>query len=531
MLNTQVSPGNPPDSIPMSDAASQESRWKTWFWLGSLPSSRNLLVAFFLLTVAVLFFYRPFSQTEVGDSALYDYIAQSIVRGQVPYKDVIDIKAPGSFYLSALAMETGRVVGIRDIIAARLLHMLLLGLLSVVVYLVAETYLRNRFAAVLAVLYLLTSQSVALWTVGGGQPKLPMILLGMLTLLLIAKDRPFLAGVCSMLSCLCWQPGLLFTGVAFLVASRYLTTWRDLRALKVVAGAAIPLAATLVYFLWRGALGDLWTWTVVFNYSVYARNAIGVEGDSLSHAMGVTQKIFGADLVLVALSLVGFVWFAIQRVRDRVRTGGFQSPDLFRDAIIIAPIVYLAACFVRFNGGPYLLPFFPFIGIFFGWFTVELVRLLKKTRFAGRLNVELLARAVLVLMLGVIAYRAVSYRLFEYFVPLQTQDKSFETISTRLSESDAIYVHGTSELLIFLNRPNLNPYILLDWGKDDFIAAKDYGGSFAALVDEIESSAPKVIALSRLQRVLHRDELKRLVENYDRLDLKGGYEIYVRRQQ
>lgn len=515
----------------MSQPSSQESRWKTWFGPGPMPSSRSLLIGLFLLTVAVLFFYRPFAQTELGDSALYDYIAQSIVRGQVPYKDVIDIKAPGSFYLSALAMETGRALGIRDIIAARLLHMLLTGLLSVVVYFVAETYLRNRFAAVLAVLYLLFSQSVALWTVGGGQPKLPMILFGMLSLLLIAKDRPFLAGVCSMLSCLCWQPGLLFTGVAFLVVSRYLTTWRDLRALRVLAGAAIPLAATLLYFLWRGALGDLWTWTVVFNYSVYARNAIGVEGNSLSHAMGVTLKIFGVDIVLVVLSFIAFVWFGIQRVRDRVRAGGLQSPDLFRDAIIIAPLVYFAACFVRFNGGPYLLPFFPFIGIFFGWFAVELVRLLKQTRFAGRLNVEILARAVVVLMLGAIGYRAIEYRLFEYIVTLQTQDKTFETISSRLSDSDSIYVHGTSEILVLLNRPNLNPYIFLDWGKDDFIAATKYGGSFAAIVDEIKASEPKVISLTRLQRVVHRAELRKLVDNYDRLDLGYGYEIYVRKQE
>src|SRR6185436_12605915 len=102
---------------------------------------------------------------------LYDYIAQCIVRGQTPYKDVIDIKAPGSFYISALAMQAGRAVGIRDIIAARLLHILLAGLLSALVYLVAEAYLRDRFAAVLAVLVLLTLPHFALWTVGSGQPK------------------------------------------------------------------------------------------------------------------------------------------------------------------------------------------------------------------------------------------------------------------------------------------------------------------------------------------------------------------------
>lgn len=317
--------------------------------------------------------------------------------------------------------------------------------------------------------------------------------------------------------------------------SRYLTSWRDLRAFKVLAGAAIPLAVTLGYFQWKGALGDLWTWTVVFNYSVYARNAIGAEANSFVHALGVTLKIFGVDVVLVVFSLIGFVWFGVQRARERLRGGAPRSPELFRDAIVIVPVVYFAACLVRFNAGPYLLPFFPFIGMFFGYCVVELLRLLnnnvsRATLFNSR-NVTRLARVVVVLMLGVISYRAVEYRLFEYVLPLRLQDESVQIIASHLSDSDTIYVHGTSELLVLLNRPNLNPYILLDWGKDDFIAARTYGGSFSRLVDEIQSSEPKVIALTRLQRVVHRDEFRKLVENYDRLDLKGGYEIYLRRQQ
>jgi hypothetical protein len=487
----------------------------------------TLAVAVFLVTVAMMFMYRPFSQAEGGDSAVYDYIAQLIVRGQTPYRDEIDIKAPGSFYLSALAMGIGNAFGVRDIIAARLLHILLAGLLSAVVYLVAEAYLRNRFAALLAVLSLLISQHFAFWTVGGGQPKLPMILFGMLTLLLIAKDRPFLAGFCSMLSCLCWQPGLLFTGVAFLIFTRYLTTWRDHRALKVLAGAAIPLAGLLLYFRSIGALGELWTWTVVFNYSIYSRKALDGESDPLGHVLNVVLKIYKADIVLVVLSLAGFVSFVTQRLRKR---GGGVRTDLFRDAIVIAPLVYSVACLLRFNAGPYLIPFLPFVGIFFGWAIVELTRLVKESKFLGQRTIDWAPNLVLVLLLSIAAYRGVSYR-FESIPTLQEQDKTFEAVSSQLSESETIYVHGTIEILVLLNRPNLNPYVFIDAGKDDYVAAQRYGGSFAALVDEIEASAPKIVALSRLQRVSHRDELRRLVQqNYERLDLRG-YDIYVRKPQ
>ena len=81
-----------------------------------------------------------------------------------------------------------------------------------------------------------------------------------------------------------------------------------------------------------------------------------------------------------------------------------------------------------------------------------------------------------------------------------------------------------------LNRPNLNPYVFLDWGKDDFLAARAYGGSFDRILEEIESNAPKIVALGRLQRVSHREDFNRWVEqHYDALDVPG-FTVYVRRQ-
>jgi hypothetical protein len=57
-------------------------------------SSAKLASLIFLFALGVTMMYRPFSQLEVGDQAIYDYIAQAILRGQTPYRDVIDIKGP-----------------------------------------------------------------------------------------------------------------------------------------------------------------------------------------------------------------------------------------------------------------------------------------------------------------------------------------------------------------------------------------------------------------------------------------------------
>ena len=194
--------------------------------------------ACFLLTVAMMLISRQIGRAEAGDASIWDYVAQSILRGQVPYKDVVEIKLPGAAYLSAAAIRTGGWLGIRDLIAIRLLNFALVGALSAVTYSVADLYVASRPVAVVAFLIPLTSGRFIEAMADGSEPRLGMILFGMLALLLIAKDRPFLAGLCSALSCICWQPGLLFTGVAFLIFSRYMTRWRDLCAIKVLAGAA-----------------------------------------------------------------------------------------------------------------------------------------------------------------------------------------------------------------------------------------------------------------------------------------------------
>ena len=52
-------------------------------------SVRYVSILAFAITIAVMFAYRPLSQMLRGDPALYDYIAQSILRGQLPYFDSI----------------------------------------------------------------------------------------------------------------------------------------------------------------------------------------------------------------------------------------------------------------------------------------------------------------------------------------------------------------------------------------------------------------------------------------------------------
>lgn len=505
-----------------------------WLNLARRADMRALTLFAFLFGATATVMYHPFSRAEAGDPSIYDYIAQSILRGQLSYRDIVDIKWPGSTYLSALAMLAGKPFGLRDVLAVRLLQVLLVGILTAVIFLVAEAYLHSRAAGVAAALMPLMLQHFGNWMTSGTEPKLPLMVFGLLTMLFIIKDRPFLAGVSSMLSCLCWQPGLMFTGVAVLAFSRYLTSWRDLRAMKVLLGAAIPFALMALYFYSRGAFGDLWSLTIIYNYSVFGPHANRGAAKALGHLWRVADRVFQGDIVLVVLGVVGYVIYLIERVRMRFkRREAPGSPDASDDALLIPPAVYFVFCIVNFQAGPDLLPFIPFFGIFAACLFVSLGRWLSSIkreqerwrRVGWGSIVPALAASV---MLLTAVFRGATSRLDGWTIA--DQDKAFKVVADALGPNERIYVHGTTELLVLLNKPNLNPYIDLDWGKDDYLAGTKYNGSFEALVDEMEAQAPKVVALSRLRVVAHRVELEQwAAEHYDKLDVPGYEGIYIRK--
>jgi hypothetical protein len=496
--------------------------------LGSKPV--YLYSALILICVAIFTLYRPLEQPVGGDPAIYDYIAQSILRGQVPYRDVVDIKGPGSYYITVASMWLGGLFGIRDVLADRLAHGLMLAALVVVVFKVAAEYLGSKAGGVIAAIFILMSSAFVGWMALGAQPKLSMILFGMLALLMVKRDRPVWAGVFAMLSCLCWQPGLLFAGTAFLVMSGYMTRWRDGRAMKVVLGAAAPLAVAVAYLAYLGALRYFWAYAFEYNYGVFGPSAAKPLTEAVAHFFKVSNRVLGPLIFGFAASAVGWVIFVVEAIRRKLASEGLGPPDSLKDAIAIPPLVYLIFCFVNFQGGPDLVLFFPFAGIFSAFFVLETMRLIRlKIRSPQyQLAAKLIPAVAIVLMLaaafeqGVVAWR--SGKGF-----FKRQDHAIKSIGEALGPDGKIYVHGSVEILVFLNRPNLNPYVFVDWGMDDFIANKWYGGSFQNVVDEMDRQAPRLVSLTRLGRVNHGEDLMRWASERYKNSSIGGYDLFERK--
>jgi hypothetical protein len=485
----------------------------------------------FIATVVLAAMYHPLALMEGGDNAIWDYIAQCVLRGQMPYLDVIDNKMPAAAYLSALAMVVGKAFGFDTVDSVRVLYVLLLGVLSVVIYLVAAAYLENRLAAVLACLMPLVAPELVVMMISGTRPKVPMMICGLLSLLLIVRERPFWAGFFSMMACLFWQPGLMFTGTALLIFSRYLTSWRDRRALKVLIGAALPLAVMLIYFAARGALADLWRWTITYNYAVYFPEGHEPVSVVLSRLWFLIGQVMDGHTVWVKLGVVGFVWYGAQCVAARVRK---SSPDtsVYKEALLWPPLIFFGFCVINYPGADGLIVLLPFAAIFAAFvFAAAYQALADWSSIKQRAALARLTAIVLVVPLVVAGFNAVKRaRRFrtEEGRTLSDQRRAFQQLGERLGPDDRIYVHGALEILVLLNRPNLNRYIFLDRGKNRFLSTCVDGG-FDAVLADMKSAAPKVIALTRLQNVTCREAmLDWAASQYERLPLDFAHNaVYV----
>jgi hypothetical protein len=201
-------------------------------WFGRL----GLFWIVFAFALVVYTQFQFWKQPSLGDRANWDYFAQVISRGGVPYRDVVNIKSPLSTYIGAAALIAARPFGVRDIYAIRITFIILAAFVVAFTYLVTLDTFDSLSTALLAAAVVLSFQHFSASNAGGTQPKTPMVLFGLVTLWAILKDRPIEAGCFGMLSAFCWQPGLLFLGAAGLAFSRYLTRWRDKSIARLFAG-------------------------------------------------------------------------------------------------------------------------------------------------------------------------------------------------------------------------------------------------------------------------------------------------------
>lgn len=502
---------------------------KPYPWLGR----RLLFVITLALASLVSAQYHLWDQPERKDRANWDYFSQVVARGGTPYVDVVNIKTPLAAYIGAGAILLARPFGLRDIFAIRIICALMGILIVGFTFLVALDHFDCRRVAFLSAIIMLSFHAFTSSNSGGMQPKTPMILFGLVSLWAVIKDRPFLAGIFAMLSALAWQPGLLFAGAAGLAFSRYLTSWRDLKAAKLMAGAALPLSAMLLHLGMTGALREFYLWTIHFNYNFYAPGQLKSSSTFFAFLMKTLNKPYGRERIYFALAVAGAAIFLLREARA-IREGRHEdgkAPSL-RHGIIIAPLVYFAFCMINFQGVGDLFPLLPFVSIFASAAIISALGLVPIliAKYGRGMSAGFAKPALFATACALVFYFNVS-GAFAFRVgnpTLRDQDEDVSEMLALMQPGDAIYVHGQTEILALSGLHNASRHIFLDRGKDLYLDQVEPGG-FEGWLAGLKESSPKIVAISRVGAV----ERRRAFLDWARADYevrKGRvFKYYVRK--
>ncbi|MDO8750286.1 MAG: glycosyltransferase family 39 protein [Dehalococcoidia bacterium] len=242
-------------------------------WLRGVFRSPGLWLAAggLLLVLAITIVTSPLYQRMPGnDSGTFYYVADQMLHGKVPYRDVWDHKPPGIYFVDgfglliagsrwgvwALEFMAIAIAAIFGFLASKRAFGTLPALVGSAAWLFAMPYLLT--GGNLPEEYALPLQFGLLYlfqrSVRRGQPGWDFFLMGLLTGGLFILKYNLIAIPLSI-------------ALVVVFANARLKDWRGLfRSLAAFTlGSALILAAVSVYFLSQGALADFWEASVVFN--------------------------------------------------------------------------------------------------------------------------------------------------------------------------------------------------------------------------------------------------------------------------
>ncbi|MBI5058160.1 glycosyltransferase family 39 protein [candidate division KSB1 bacterium] len=441
-----------------------------------------LLLAIFAISFSLrlAFLHEPFER----DEGAYAYVAQEVLRGSIPYKDVIEIKPPAVYYLYAAGMSIfGETTeGVRIFTAC-------FSLLTVLaVFLVARYLAGNGAGLVAALLYGLLSSAPFLQGSSSNTEVFMVLPLVLGTYYLLraidGRDRKhiFLCGVLYAVAMLVKTVAIPFIALAVIYTiclpksdNAFRELMLDLSALA--AGPAILASITLMYFFLNGALDDFLYWNVTVARK-YSSSNIG--GPSF---ITTSNRLLPEFLPVLVAAVPTFLLLLKERKR--------------KDSLIAMtlPAALIGVVLPGKNFPHYFIQLVPPLAILAG---IGMARL-----FGARRRMFHICAAILAVMLSISVYR--QYKYYLVYTPYQVSMQKYGTtfveslyvaryLYDRTLPSDYIFQWGFEMELYFLTgRRSPVPFIssiLVGWSKDPAAAIH-------RMVQGINEKKPKYIVYQK----------------------------------
>lgn len=441
------------------------------------------------VSAAVIYGMYGFDGPLYRDYGIYLYGGQLMASGVPPYEAIFDHKGPLPVALAGFGVVLSGWIGADDTQTVRAVFFVVGCLSAVAVYLLGRVVSRSRAAGFLAALTFIGFQGYSVSVGSGPEPKTPLVLFQALCLALIIRKNWLLAGLCGALAFLTWQPTGILLAVGFVLAVFRPRVERFAAMLRFSVGAATPLVATLAYYLYHGALKQLYEGFLAFNLFRVSRAG----EQPFQNLQRIIQPVVSGYDFMVLPAVIGLVALLIMCVLR------------FRDHRFL-PLLLSLPLFAAWSLKDFQVPedfyvFLTYASVGFG-ILLALIAGYLGDRLKGSSRIpsgnHFGAGAMTVVFAALLLGGAVvgGPLVDEDATPgprLSEQERSARQIEARFGENARVVSINAPQVLALMHTENPNPYLFITDGVDRQIAAT-YPGGFEGWVGDLKDYDPVAIA-------------------------------------
>lgn len=474
-------------------------------FLSRLSKKQETLVFFAMAAFAFLVLWQfGIDRMPLGaDKSMQIYIAQEMARGHPPYATVIFPKTPLTGFLNALAILAGDRLGLRDVISVRLLS-LLLGSLGVgFTFLMARAISQDLWVRAAAALSLL---GFSIWgeaAATGAQPKLFMILWGLITLWALLEKRWFTSGLAASLSFLTYQPGAVYL-VLSLGFPFIQTQSRRPAFLRALAGSLLPFFLVTLYLAAENALLPALRQTLGAQFAYLAAGKPFTGGEwtlqkGISRLLWIVGEGLSTESILVLMGIIGWLGFTSKTILSLRRPGAGSIAGANRWPVLLSGYWWLLFSLRELDGFPDLIPFLPHLAWGVGWLLDQAV-FLSKSLVSSKSSLQ--KGTILSQLVSIVAILLILvYGLKDLPSPeeeakagtLQEQIVQATELEALLGPEGRVQAIGDPSLLVLMERSNLTPLIHL--GPKHYNLLVNEPGGLEQILATIIAAKPEVIII------------------------------------
>lgn len=440
-------------------------------------------VGLWLLATLVVWGVRGFQDGLGRDAALYVYAGQAVADGAPPYVEVMNRSGPLAQLLSGAGVVLGRMIGLDDVVGARVLFFLLLVVTPALAYVVVRDVFGSRLAGSAAAATLLALRGLALTATDGPQSKQAMMVLLLAALLLLTRRRWLGAGALTGLATLSWQPVLVVLVVVALVVAFLAPD--DLRhrltgLTRFVAGGALTLVATVAYSLVTGGLGE-------FVEGFWAINAGYTDQQGLlTRPVGAWQDLtswFGWTTALLVAGCMLSVALGLRAVPRRHGHGGDAA------ALGAGTLAGLGWSMTAFNGAPDALLVVPLAATGIGGGVALAVE-----RLPGSWQRPLAVGVAGWVVLALVTTLQLTWT--DRTTELAAERADAEAVFAAAPADATVFAFDAPQPLALTGRESISRYVLFGEGMKQYVASQ-WADGFRGYVGRLRELQPTVVVTSR----------------------------------